>query len=498
MKSLVILVIVFVAGAGSGLLINHFAGRSTAGEKMTEAAEKKPLYWVAPMDKNYRRDEPGQSPMGMDLVPVYQESSGGPKNSVKIAAHIENNLGVKTGLVSKESLRLPIDTIGTVQLNEDQIMHIHSRVEGWIETLSVTTSGDQVKKGQVLYELYSPTLVNAQEDYLAALRSGNKNLIKASESRLLALGLAKTQIQFLFKVRKVNQRVKILAMHDGFVIDLNVRHGMHIKPSTQVMSIGNLDSIWVIGEVLERQSSWLKAGQSVALNIRAQAETEWLGQIDFIYPQLNPDSRTQPVRVLVNNPDHTLKPGMLANLSIATHASAPTLTIPRQALIKTGRHRRVVKALGDGSFQSVLVKAGLENNERVQILEGLNEGDNVVTSAHFLIDSESNIDADLARMDAEHLANKLASELAKKQREQQPGKRVKSIGEIVQVISAMGMLKVKHQPIPELDWPTMTMTFPIAGNINIEDFSAGQTISFTLWAGEDFNFMLEEIKVNTL
>ena len=145
------------------------------------------LYWVAPMDANYRRDKPGKSPMGMDLVPFYAEESS-EDGVVKISPSVENNLGVRIGNVKKGILNREINTVGYISFDEEKLFHLHSRVEGWVEKLVVKATGDVVKKGQKLFELYSPTLVNAQEEYLTALKSNNKILINASKDRLSALG----------------------------------------------------------------------------------------------------------------------------------------------------------------------------------------------------------------------------------------------------------------------------------------------------------------------
>ena len=205
-KSLLVMTIVFGLGlfVGKTLLVKDNGADAGA----TENGEKQPLYWVAPMDKNYRRDGPGKSPMGMDLVPVYEEDNGGSDdNTVTISPVVENNLGVKVSKVQNKALTIPINTVGTVQYDESRITHIHSRVEGWIERLGVAASGDRVTKGQTLFELYSPALVSAQEEYLAAARSGNKNLINASASRLFALGITPEQVNALRKRKKVEQTI---------------------------------------------------------------------------------------------------------------------------------------------------------------------------------------------------------------------------------------------------------------------------------------------------
>ncbi|MFD2231795.1 efflux RND transporter periplasmic adaptor subunit [Alkalimarinus sediminis] len=452
-----------------------------------ESGEKKPLYWVAPMDKNYRRDKPGQSPMGMDLVPVYEEDSqGGEEGNVSISPAVENNLGVRTSAVQRGPFDLPINTVGYVGFDEDQLTHVHSRVDGWIEVLNVTSAGDLVKKGDTLYELYSPSLVNAQEEFLAAQRSGNRMLAKASRSRLLSLGLTPSQINRLEKRRKVEQRIRVSAERSGFVKQLNVREGMFIKPSTEVMSIGTLETVWVIAEVFERQANWVKSGQKVEMTNEAIPGKTWDGTVDYLYPVLDSKTRTLQVRIRVENPDHVLKPNMFANLSLMAPVGDDTLSIPKEALIRGGRYNRVVLAQGDGKFKSVLVEAGIEAGKRVQIIKGLNEGDNVVTSAQFLIDSESNIDAEIARMEERQSTDGDEANMA--------SDTVTATGKVNKVMDDMAMLSITHDPIDTWGWPTMKMDFPVAEGISLDGLSSGQNITFDLQKQGDWDYMITRIE----
>lgn len=495
MKTGVLIVIVFILGALLGSQYQQIQAAlgfaSETQELNAENQEKKPLYWVAPMDKNYRRDGPGLSPMGMELVPVYAEADSGGEGDVSISPVVENNLGVKTAEVQRSDLYQRIQTVGNVQFNEGHITHLHSRVEGWIEVLNISAVGDRVRKGQTLYELYSPALVNAQEEYLAALRSGNQNLINASRSRLLALGLDQSHLGRLAQRRKVDQRVQVMSELDGVVKSLLVRQGMFIKPATEIASIAPLDTVWVIGDVLERQSSLLELDQKVDITVNGLPGRHWEGKVSYIYPELNPVTRTLQVRVTLANPEGLLKPNMLADLSIRSNPLEDVLSIPRQALIK-GAQQRVVKALGDGKYQSVRVESGLQaldtvtDQVMVQIVSGLAEGDKVVTSAQFLIDSESNIDAELGRMQS--------SESDTLQTDAELNSAIGS-GIINNVMADHGMLNITHAPIPEWGWPDMRMNFDVAGDLDISDLKAGQEISFTVLKREQGGIVITAIRV---
>lgn len=492
MKTGILIIIFFVIGTLLGSQfekIQTLLGMSTEHEMSADSQEKKPLYWVAPMDKNYRRDGPGLSPMGMELVPVYAEEDNGGEGDVKISPAVENNLGVKTAEVVRTDLYQAIETVGTVQFNESKITHLHSRVEGWIEVLNISSVGDRIRKGQVLYELYSPALVNAQEEYLAALRSGNNNLINASKSRLVALGLDSSHLARLEQRRKVDQRVQVISEVDGVVKGLSVRQGMFIKPATEIASIAPLSSVWVIGDVLERQSHLLALNQPVEITLTGLPGKQWQGNISYIYPEVNPMTRTLQVRVMLNNPDGILKPNMLANLKIRSNRLENVLAIPRNALIKSGQHQRVVKAFGDGKYQSVLVETGAQalhaetELPMVQILSGLSEGDRVVSSAQFLIDSESNIDAELERMKSADSDSETDQNT------------VLASGVINSVMADHAMLNITHEPIPEWGWPDMRMNFDVAPDVNMSQLKPGQEICFTIRKKVEGGIVITEIRI---
>lgn len=369
--------------------------------KPTAPAKKEIDYWTCPMHPQIKKDSEGSCPIcGMDLVPEYKPTAGAEEGGVYISPVVENNLGVKTAEVEESPLTQWVDTVGYVQFNEDTLTHIHTRVEGWIEVLNIDSVGDAVQAGQVLFELFSPELVNAQEEYVTALESGNKPLISASRQRLSLLGVSANQIDALRKSRRVQQRLAVMADHTGYISMLNVREGMFVKPATEILATGELDTVWVIAEVFERQAAWLKTGQSVTMKADSYPGSEWHGRVEYIYPVLNPQSRTLEVRIQFENTDERLKPNMFANIRIHAGDDSTRLHIPRSALIRGGRYDRVVKSLGDGHYKSVLVTAGLESGDRVEILKGLNSGDKVVTSAQFMIDSESNLDAEMERMEA--------------------------------------------------------------------------------------------------
>ena len=363
-----------------------------------EDEEREIRYWVAPMDANYRRDKAGKSPMGMELVPVYADEAGTDGSSIRIAPEVVQNLGVRTAVAERSRLWRAIDTVGYVDFDESKVSHIHLRTEGWIENLTVESEGERVTKGQRLFNLYSPDLVNAQEEFVQALNAGNKGLIRASRSRLDALGIPASQIRKLEKDRKSSQTIPVYAPQDGVVSTLQVREGMFIKPSTRIMSLADLSSVWLLAEIFERQTNWVKTGQSTEVSLPYLPGRTWEGRVEYIYPSLDPKTRTLKVRLRFDNPGEELKPNMYANVKIFGGPQHDAIVIPVEALIRTGREERVVIALGGGRFASRTVTAGIESGDWVAILEGVQPGDRVVSSGQFLIDSEASLKASTQRM----------------------------------------------------------------------------------------------------
>lgn len=387
------------------LVVGVLLGRATylTPDKPPDAdagGERKILYWVAPMDASYRRDQPGKSPMGMDLVPVYEEETTAQPGVVLIDPTIVNNLGVRTEKAQFGLLPRVISTVGYVGYDEDTVQHVHTRVEGWIEKLATKTSGDPVTKGQLLFELYSRTLVNAQEEYLTALRSNNQPLLKASLDRLQAFGIGTREIARLEKEKTVRQRIPVYADVDGVIAHLGVREGIYVTPSMEIMSVAKLDSIWVLAEVFERQAAWVRAGQIASVELDYLPGKTWQGVVDYVYPELNAVTRTLKVRIRFVNEAVTLRPNMFSRVTIQGDDFGEVVHIPREAVIRGGSIDRVVVTTGDGRFRVQPVSIGIESGDRVAIRSGLSAGDEIVVSAQFLIDSEANIEAALAKMES--------------------------------------------------------------------------------------------------
>ncbi len=407
MKKYLLLAICLIIALGFSFIFV----KSWWSENKQDKAKCDPLYWVAPMDPTFRSNKPGKSPMGMDLVPVCKGNKEASKNTseVTINPNIEENLGVRTTRVKRMDLSRPIDTVGFITVDENRIQHIHTFADGWVRTLAVRTTDAPVTKGQLLFELHSPTLNNAQEEYLLALRSKDSSLLNAALGNLDALGFSDKQIENLSKTKKSSNLVQYYSKESGVVSELNIREGMYVTPQIDTMVIEDLSSIWIMAEVYEKEANWVHIGETAYANLVSIPGRIWQGKVEYVYPHLDPKTRTLRVRLRFDNKDLSLKPNMYANVKIQAPPIKQTLVIPAEAIIRTGGQQKVyvILALGHGRFRAQPIKIGIQANHWVQVISGLQEGQKIVTSGQFLIDSESNIKASLNRLsDTENNSNK--------------------------------------------------------------------------------------------
>ncbi|NOR19434.1 MAG: efflux RND transporter periplasmic adaptor subunit [Xanthomonadales bacterium] len=472
------IIVALIIGLAGGVLISNY---TILGEPLDlkggskKSAEKKPLYWVAPMDANYRRDEPGKSPMGMDLVPVYADDSGNDDdaNSVSISAVVEQNLGVRTSKAERRSLFRKVEATGYIGFDESRLSQINVRTEGWVQRLLVETEGERVRKGQLLFEFYSPQLVNAQKEYIQAKRRNESRLVAAAEKKLLALGMAAPGIQRLNRSGKVTESIQVLAPQDGIITRLNVQEGIFIKPATEVMSLADLSSVWLQAGVFESQAEWVAQAQSAEARLNYMPGEVFSGRVDYVYPVLDPVTRTLQVRLRFENPGERMKPNMYARVTIFGKSHPGALSIPREALIRGARFDRVVVALGDGSYVVREVISGIESGEWVEIKSGLEVGDKVVTSSQFLIDSEASMAGSIQRLDSSVMMADGGN-----------NKVVFGSGIVQAIDSETRRVRVSHGPIEDLGWAAMTMEFAVLPGVGLESIQIGQNIRFELHASE--------------
>lgn len=470
-KALLPLLVTLIVGLAGGVLISNYTilGQSIGIKAESDKkADKEILYWVAPMDPSFRSDNPGKSPMGMDLVPVYAEE-GADSDAVHVKASVEQSLGVRTSKAERRSLWRKVEATGYVGFDESLVSQINLRTEGWIERLLVKNEGERVKKGQLLFEFYSPQLVNAQKEYVQAKRRNDSRMLSAAEEKLLALGMEPADIQQLAKTSKVSNTVQVLAPQDGTVTSLNVKEGIFVKPATEIMSLADLSSVWLQAEVFESQADWVTETQSAEARLNYMPGEVFSGRVDYVYPVLDPKTRTLQVRLRFDNPGERLKPNMYARVTIFGKSHPGALSIPREALIRGQDVDRVVVALGDGSYTVYEVMSGIESGDWIEIIAGLEVGDEVVTSAQFLIDSEASLAGSIRRLDALGMAGNEDDRQA-----------IYGNGIVEAVDTQTRRIRVSHGPIEALGWTAMTMEFDVLSGVNLDIIKIGQSIHFSL------------------
>jgi len=420
------------------LYLNASGGSDADGEKI--------LYWVAPMDPNFRKDGPGKSPMGMDLVPVYEgaEPSGDPAE-VKLSAQEVNAIGVRTAVARVEPIAPIIDTVGFVTYDEDATSHVHARIAGWVEDIRVKAVGDPVKAGQPLFEVYGPRQERETVD----------------------------------RVGQAAEFLQVTAPQSGVITALSASEGMYLEPGVRALSITDLSSVWVLADVFERDIGRLTEGMKAEARFDPLPNEVFIGEVDYIYPELDQKTRTLTVRLRFKNEDTRLKPNMYGRIKLEADNNREAVTVPSEAIIRTGRAERVILKTGDGTFKPRLITTGLRDGfgsgGRTEIVQGLNAGEEVVASAQFLIDSESSLSAGTTRMaptDAEQVTGK---------------------GKLVSVDDNRNTVTIAHAPITSLDWPEMITEFALRNGVKLERVNVGEDVRFSLSRGSDGLLSLTKI-----
>ena len=384
------------------------------GSKQATQKDKKVLYWRAPMNPNEVYDHPGKSKMGMDLVPVYEDEASG-DGIVTISGAVQQNMNVKTAKVETKNLSSQVITNGILQTDEQKEYIVNTKVSGWVEKLYVNYTGQEVKKGQKLIDIYSPELVAAQQELITALSYGSsvmnssdksiagsgKDLINNSVRKLELLDVPDSEIKRIENTKEIKKYVTLYAPFDGTVIHKNVIEGQKIGAGTPLLKIANLDNLWLLADIYEYELPKIQLGSPADITFTFLPGKTFNSKISFIYPTLDDKTRTVKVRFDIPNYNGQLKPSMFANIIINGKNLGDYPVIPEQAVLRTGQKDIVILALGDGKFKPVEVKLGDYSDGYYQVLNGINAGNTIVTSAQFLIDSESNLRAALSQFGAE-------------------------------------------------------------------------------------------------
>ncbi len=458
--ALALAAVIAVGGTAGGY---WFGTRSATAP--APAADAKParklLYYRNPMGLPDTSPTPKKDPMGMDYIPVYEgeaEATPAPAGQVKISAERIQKLGVRTEPAELRALGGQIRAAGRVEPDEQRLYTIAPKFEGYVERLHVNVTGQPVARGQVLFEAYSPELVAAQREYQIAAQgvealkgagseaqAGMKQLAESALIRLRNWDISDAQLRALAKSGAATRTISFQSPVAGIVTEKKAVQGARFMPGEALYQVADLSRVWVMADVFEQDIAAARVGAPVKVRVDAYPDKTFDGRIAYLYPSVNADTRTAPVRVELANPGLLLKPGMFARIEINAGSSAPVLTVPTSAVIDSGTRQVVLIAEGEGRFTPREVKLGKRSDERVTVLDGLKAGDAVVVAANFLIDAESNLKAALGSF-------------------AQPQPAAASVGHkaegVVESIDVSdGTVMLTHGPVASLKWPAMSMEF---------------------------------------
>lgn len=390
---------------------------SSAQTEQKPQKERKPLYWVDPMDPKIRSDKPGKAPCGMDLVPVYADEGAGSENlppgTVKISPQKQQLIGVIYADAVEENLSKTIRAVGRVTYDETKLARIQAKIEGWIDKVFVDFTGGLVKKGQALLTIYSPQLVSTQNELLIAKKtkdylgkstfkdaaSGALSLYQSTVERLKLWDISDAQIKEIEKRGTPTRTMTLSSPINGFVTARNAFPGQRITPETELYTIADLSTIWVMADIYEYEIPLVKLGQTAVMTLDSSPGKTYKGKVTYIYPELDRATRTLKVRLEFPNPDFKLKPDMYATVEIKVDFPKQ-VSIPQEAVLDSGEKQIVFVARDEGTFEPRKVELGARVGDRYIVTKGLKAGEKVVASGNFLIDSESQLKSAMGGMDA--------------------------------------------------------------------------------------------------
>ena len=479
-------IVIAATAAGGG----YWIGTRDAGQPSSAASpdagkkERKPLYYRNPMGLPDTSPVPKKDPMGMDYIPVYEgeeEGSASGGNQVRISTEKVQKLGVRTEKASLRPIDRQVRAVGRVEPDERRTYTIAPKFEGYVERLHVNVTGQQIAKGQPLFEVYSPELASAQREYAIAMqgmqslkdaegdaRRGMKQLAESSLMRLKNWDISDEQIHALARTGEVRRTMTFRSPSSGIVTEKKAVHGMRFMPGETLYQVTDLSMVWVLADVFEQDIGLLKPRAKGKLTLSAYPGKEFEGTVTYIYPTLQPETRTVQVRLELPNPGHLLKPGMFADVQLGVASSGSAVAVPVSTVIDSGTRRIVLVQAGEGRFEPREVRLGARGNDYVEILEGVQEGEDVVVAANFLIDAESNLKAAVGSFTAPQ-----ATEAPKAS-----GVVHKAEGTIGEVDMKSGAVSIDHGPVGSLKWPAMTMEFKLANKSLLKNMKPGDPVRF--------------------
>jgi Cu(I)/Ag(I) efflux system membrane fusion protein len=382
-------------------------------EGESSKSEPEILYYRNPMNPSVTSPTPMKDSMGMDYVPVYAEGeSSDIVGTVKIDPVVVQNIGVRTAIAKSEPISRTIRTVGRVDFNEERMARLHPKVQGWIEELRVDKTGETVATDDILLSVYSPQLVSTQQEYLLALnnlsalgespieeiRQGAKNLVKSSRERLQFLDVPEHQIRELEESREIKKSIHIHSPVDGTVLRIGVRQGQYVTPQQELYMLADLREVWVLADIYENEIPWVSVGDDVEMTLTSVPGKTFKGEVAYIYPYSEAKTRTTKVRLVFDNPNLLLRPDMFSEVKILSDTREDSVVVPSEAVVRSGANPQIFVVREPGKFEPRTVTLGVESDGRIEVMDGVDDGEEVVTSAQFLVDSESKLREATAKM----------------------------------------------------------------------------------------------------
>ena len=458
-----------LAGAG-GYGLARLQGAPSQPPATAGAPGAKPLYWYDPMVPAQHFDKPGKSPfMDMQLVPRYAtDAAGGAAAGVQIDPATTQSLGVRLVVVERGNFAAGLDATGVLDFNQRQVAIVQARAAGFVQRVYARAPGDIVPAGAPIADLLVPSWGGAQAEYLAVRQSGGPALEAAARQRLRLLGMPDSLIEAVARDGRARTVVTVTTPQGGAIQTLDVRQGMTVSMGQTLAQISGLGSVWLNAAVPEAMGGQVKVGQAARAELAAFPGEVFIGRVTAILPTTQIDSHTLQVRIELPNPGGRLHPGMFATVHLSG-AAHPALFVPSEAVIRTGKRTLVLVAVDGGRFQPVEVQLGREDADRTEILAGLGEGQKVVASGQFLIDSE----ASLAGVQARPLASAAAPQSVAAV----PGAALYETRGRIEALTA-GSITLSHEPVPAIGWPAMTMTFRLDPSSLAKGMKVGDRVGF--------------------
>ncbi|UCV22330.1 efflux RND transporter periplasmic adaptor subunit [Ferribacterium limneticum] len=494
-KGVIAAAVVAALAAGGG----YWAGQKSAPAPHAAGAtnvaadsgkkERKILFYRNPMGLPDTSPTPKKDPMGMDYIAVYegeQDDEPASANQIKISTEKIQKLGVRTEAATLRNLDKVVRAAGRIEPDERRTYTISPKFEGYVERLHVNVTGQPVSKGQPLFEVYSPELVSAQREYAIAVQGQEslkgaesytqdsmRQLAESSLARLRNWDISEEQVKSLAKSGETRRTLTFRSPVNGIITEKKAVQGMRFMPGEALYQVADLSSVWAIADVFEQDIGLVKSGGKAKVKINAYPDKTFEGTISYVYPTLKAETRTIQVRIDLPNTNNLLKPGMFAQLELPTTAKGAVVTVPNSAVIDSGTRQIVLVQAKEGRFEPREVKLGARSDDRVEVIDGVRDGEQVVVAANFLIDAESNLKAAIGGFG--HSGHGAAAPSDK------PAAATvgnKAEGKVEEVDAKAGTVSITHGPVPSLKWPGMTMEFKPANEAIMKQLKPGAAIDF--------------------